>query len=146
MQRVFDDVATYGWHVIGVSASAGDPEFSFTIGLFETNQHPELVVFGLPFKTAHGLLSVCVERLKQGSPFEAGQVRSDVLTRHRLAVLEVDRSFYSAYLGSAIGFYGDTDFPALQLVWPDRGDHFPWEPAHDPSYAGSQLVLTVSTQ
>ena len=144
MKRVFEDVQTFGWHVVGVlPGSDGAPEFSFSVGFFETYDHPELVIFGLPMQVAHAIIGDCLVRIRQGAPFEAGQVRDDILKKHSIAVLPVDREFYADYLGTAIGFYAGTDFPALQLVWPDKGNYFPWHPEFDSAYAGSQVILSV---
>src|SRR2546428_8917964 len=130
MQRITDDVAKHGWHVVAVNPDQTSPiPFSFTVGLFETFDHPELVVFGLPMNAAHGLFSACVERIKQGVLFTADQVRTDLLQKHSVAVFEIDQGFYEEYLGSAIGYYDSLDFPALQLVWPDKANRFPWDPA-----------------
>jgi hypothetical protein len=145
MQRIFDDVAKFGWHVVGLLAGKdGAPEFSFSIGLFQTYSHPELVVFGLPMNAAHGIIETCLERVSEGIVLEAGQVRDDILTHHSIAVLPVESSFYPEYLGSAIGFYDSLDFPVLQLVWPDKNNHFPWEPDFDQSYAAMQVILNTT--
>jgi hypothetical protein len=147
MKRVHDDVAKYGWHVVAVVPRPDEsfPPFAFTVGLFETYQHPELIVFCLPMKIAHAVFSTCVERIEEGATFVDGQVRSDVLNKYRAAFSTVDPSFYSEYLGTAIGFYDHLDFPVLQLVWPDRNDHFPWEPHCDANFAEEQPVLSRRT-
>lgn len=145
MRRIFDDVAKFGWHVVGIIVTGeGEIEYSFSVGLFQTYAHPEIVVFGLPMKVAHGVIATCVERIEQGAALHPGEVRIDILNHHSAAILEVDKSYYSDYLGSAIGFYGETDFPALQVVWPDREDRFPWDPNCDMQYASSQTILSVT--
>jgi hypothetical protein len=144
MKRIYDDVATFGWHVVAISPDAQSPEFAFTIGLFRTFAHPEMVVFGLPMKVAHGVLTTCVQRIKEGLRFEAGQVRDDILNNHRATFLDVATRFYPEYLGSAIGFYDGLDFPVLQLVWPDKNDQFPWDPACDPAFIGTQAILSAT--
>ncbi len=146
MKRIFDDVARFGWHVVAVAPRKDENflEFAFTVGLFQTHQHPELILFGLSMKSAHGVLSTAVQRIEQHLPFEDGQVRSDVLNKYNAAFLAVDPSFYSDYLGSAIGFYDTKDFPVLQLVWPDRNNHFPWEPECEPAFVRSQVILSTT--
>jgi hypothetical protein len=32
------------------------------------------------------------------------------------------------HLGYALWFYCGMGFPVLQVVWPDRSGHFPWDP------------------
>jgi hypothetical protein len=145
MKRVFDDVAKFGWHVVGVLPGAdGAPEYSFSVGFYETYEHPELVIFGLPMESAHKIIGSCLERINEGAGFEAGQVRDDILKNHAIAVLAVDGTFYRDYLGTAIGFYDSLEFPALQLVWPDKSNRFPWEPEYDSSYTGMQIILSTT--
>jgi hypothetical protein len=145
MQRIFDDVARFGWHVVAVSDSReGSIDYCFSVGLFETYDHPEIVVFGLPMNVAHRVIATCVELIEQGSPLQAGEVREDLLNRFSAAIVSVDHANYSEYLGSAIGFYDGTDFPALQIVWPDKENRFPWDPESDPKYVSSQVILNMS--
>ncbi len=146
LKRVFEDVAQFGWHVVGVTAAGQDPAFAFTVGLFATYAHPELLVFGLPFSVSHGLFTTCVERIKQGQAFSDGQVRTDILNHHHVAVGTVPIVHYPTYLGSAIGYYGDTAFPVLQLFWPDKANRFPWQPEYDASYLEMQRVLSDNEQ
>lgn len=146
MKAIFEDVAQYGWHVVAVYAEGDAPEFAFSIGLFETYGHPELVIFGLEMHKAHGVIASCRERIQEGAALEAGQVRTDVLIGYSVAVLPVEQCFYSDYLGSAIGFYDGFDFPALQLVWPDKNNRFPWEPEFDESLAHLQVLLNTAGQ
>lgn len=148
LKRVHADVSQHGWHVVAVAPRPDESfaPFAFTVGLFQTYQHPELIVFSLPMNVAHSILGTCVERIEEGKTFDGGPVRSDVLNRYRAAFLTVDQSFYRDYLGTAIGFYEHLDFPVLQLVWPDRDDHFPWEPNCNPSFSAEQPILSVTLQ
>ena len=142
MRRIIDDVAKYDWHVVAVRPDKSSLlSFSFTVGLFKTFDHPELVLFGLPDDAAHGLFSACVERVKQGAVFADGQVRTDLLTHHSIAVFSIDPSFYEEFLGSAIGYYDTLEFPALQLVWPDKANRFPWDSNFDSACEGLQKLL-----
>jgi len=145
MQRIHDDVATFGWHVVAVKVDeTADDIFAFTVGLFQTYEHPELVIVGLPMKAAHGILSTCVARIDEGKSFENGQSRSDILDRFTAAVVEVHKSYYAEYLGSGIGFYESEDFPALQIVWPDRNNLLPWQAGYDDASFGHQTVLSIT--
>ena len=45
-RRILDNVDQYGCHVALFEATYL-PSFSYTIGLFSSYQHPEIIVFGL---------------------------------------------------------------------------------------------------
>jgi hypothetical protein len=48
--KVLSDIERVGWHVMKVFARPNEkgPEWAFSIGLFHTYQHPEIIIFGLP--------------------------------------------------------------------------------------------------
>jgi hypothetical protein len=52
-QKVLDDIETFGWHCVHIMAEGEFPEYSFTVGLFHTYEHPELIIFGLHSEVAH---------------------------------------------------------------------------------------------
>lgn len=78
-QKVLDDVATYGWHVVNVLTDADGPGFSYTIGLFQSFQHPEILVVGLPSGVAHPVLNELGEAARSGRGHVAGATYDDYL-------------------------------------------------------------------
>ena len=43
---VISNINEFGWHCVNVIEDDGHPPWSCTIGLYETWQHPELIVIG----------------------------------------------------------------------------------------------------
>jgi hypothetical protein len=139
-RKLLADVAEYGWHCLHVHGEDG-PSWSFSIGIFQTWQHPELVVFGLKDTTAHNLLTQLVDRIKTDESFAAGHDYADVLEGYRCRFVQVDPQWYSAFLGYAQWFYeADDGFPVLQLIWPDKHGRYPWEDGYAIT-DGSQPLL-----
>lgn len=127
-QKVESDVQEFGWHVVLVSPSEGQPAFAFTIGLFRNYQHPEVIVFGLPEKAAHSILNLIGKAVKGGRRINSGDRSREFLQRYECTFVSFPRYLYADHLGYAQRFYGGDDFPALQCVWPDREGRYPWEP------------------
>jgi hypothetical protein len=125
--KVAADIAEFGWHVVLVAASDHAPEFAYTIGLFHSYQHPEVVVLGLPDAKAHEVLNIIGSAVKGGSRFRSGDRTEDILNNHSSAFVDFPLSGHSTYLGFARRFYGGDEFTALQWVWPDAQGRFPWE-------------------
>jgi len=50
--KVLQDIQRVGWHVTSVFARKEDegPEWAFSIGLFHSFCHPEVIVHGLPLE------------------------------------------------------------------------------------------------
>ena len=62
-QKALADVEEYGWHCLHVHDRDGLPQWTFSIGIFQTWHHPELLVFGLRDTVAHDLLKRLVLRV-----------------------------------------------------------------------------------
>jgi len=140
-EKIVADVAEYGWHVMNVFAEEGRPGFSYSIGLSVTFRHPEIILFGLRSETAHQLINLVGNAVQEGKSFEDGSVSSDFLSGYDCVFLSVPRRFYEDYLGFGLWFYGEESFPVLQLVYPDRNGHWPWEPEAGEGFRQAQPVL-----
>ena len=111
------------------------------VGLYKRFEHPELVVFGLPPDTMHRLLNVAGEAARSGQVYVVGQGYNDLLEAYSCTFRPVPVKHYQPYLGYARWYYRGGDFPALQLVWPDREHRDPWAAPADAGIRGAQPVL-----
>ena len=99
----------------------------YTVGL-TGHDLPELIVFGLPPDISRPALELLAADLIAGRrQIAAGQRADDVLEGHPVrfvAVTEPDR-----HLPVAAQFYAGTGTTvrALQIVWPDRYERWPWQ-------------------
>jgi hypothetical protein len=128
--QLVNDVNEYGWHMITVPPDDQGPGFTYTIGLFKSYGHPEVIIFGLPIPVMQGVLDVVAEIVKDGRRFVDGEQTDDVMEGYACAFRTVHRDHYRGHFGFAIWFYrtlGQEAFPALQCIWPDKGRRFPWE-------------------
>jgi hypothetical protein len=63
-RKVISDIAEYGWHSVNVLEDDGHPPWTFTIGLYETWNHPELIIIGRSRATAHHILNTVATGLE----------------------------------------------------------------------------------
>lgn len=128
-----DTIDRRGWALQYVFGDGEhDPPFCYTIGLHGLG-HPELVVFGLDQQSAGSALNDLGDRIRGGATLVEGELVSFAEWPCRLHVLALPNA--AEILFSANRFYGRADddpVAALQLVWDDRGGHFPWEPDYEP--------------
>ncbi|MDC0747622.1 DUF4262 domain-containing protein [Polyangium mundeleinium] len=133
-RRLLNRVQAHGWHIIHVGRSVEDdsegPDWSYSIGLFHTFGHPELIVVGLPWSTAEAVINDIGSRVRAGQRFDHGMIDSDVLENRDVRFVTMRTDAYRAHLGYAIWFYRGVEFPVLQVVWPDGVGRFPWDPAY----------------
>jgi hypothetical protein len=80
------------------------------------------------------------ESIESGKPYD-GFLQSSADLDLKVTCLEVDRRNLPEYFGTAIGYYQGADFPALQLLWPDKDNRFPWEEGFDEEYVRHQPLL-----
>jgi hypothetical protein len=78
--KVLQDIQRVGWHVIGVFAKEGEkrPDWAFSIGLFHSFGHPEVVITGLPVERCMSAVNVIGQAIRTGKQFETGQLYADI--------------------------------------------------------------------
>ncbi|MGU3291161.1 DUF4262 domain-containing protein [Williamsia sp. M5A3_1d] len=119
-------VAQGYWHVLAVMAGSerDEPPFAYTTGLTSLGR-PELMIYGLPQRISGVVLNTVAERLVAGEDIRNGTSMAAVLADHDVVVIDADdtadmfqtRSLYST-------------FSAMQVVFPDRRNRFPWQPGY----------------
>jgi hypothetical protein len=114
------------------------PDWSYTIGLYASCGHPEIVVFELERDFVHTLLWDLAGSIQAGNRFEPGQLFDDVLPSFEGQTFMFERvspGSIPALFGWGSWFYKYEEFPVLQYLWPDRNGPFMWEDASAESSA-----------
>lgn len=138
--RVMADVSEWGWHTVRV-ADEGSLPYAFSVGLFRSFDHAEVVLFGLPADHLVSAVGRVAARVRDGERFEHGDVAGDIVEGHAVAVRRVVPRHYPAHLGYAIWYHGGPRFPAVQLVWADDAGRFPWDRWFSPAHRDAQPLL-----
>ena len=125
-RKIIETVRRHGWAVTYVGGVDRLPSFAYTVGLFGLG-HPELLVFGLDFASACGLLNALGERIRQNADLLPGEILEfdENDTRVRVDLLPNP----GEVLFCANRFYQRPDeasVPAFQLNW-DIDGAFPGE-------------------
>lgn len=145
-QAILDDIEKYGCHLALIEADNYLPGFAYSIGLFKRFGHPEIICFGLKTEVLGALLNTASDLIKKGEKFTTNKLYSGFLEGYQIQFLEVDKEHYQNYVGYGGWFYDQTfDFPLLQLVWPDKQHHFPWESDFNPDWKFKQPLLDRNT-
>jgi len=131
-------IREHGWFRTNVFADDDGPGFSYTTGFWVTLGMPELIMFGLKSEIAHDVFWDVFRDLQAGKTLPSRSRTGDVFGNHDAFLFPVNRDLYAEFLGWSRWFYGDDDFPCLQLVWPDRRGIFPWERGFDTTMAHLQ--------
>jgi len=66
-KRIIQDVEKFGFHMALLEDDGYLPAFAYSIGLFKTYQHPEIIIFGLKRNVMNNLLHYIGEEVKKGT-------------------------------------------------------------------------------
>jgi hypothetical protein len=135
------NIEKFGLQVIMVKPTSYCPSFAYSIGLWQKFKHPEIICFALPEDLGHAIINDVTEIIKGGENVSAGKAYSNIFKDSRAEFLNVDPNNIDDYFGVAIDYYNSNDFPALQLVWTDRNDKFPWEENFEEEFIYKQPLL-----
>lgn len=135
------NIDKYGLQVIMVSGSSYSPSFAYSVGLFDTYKQPEIICFGLPDKLGHEIINEVADLIKNGENIKTYTNYDNIFKGSRAEFLSVDERNIDDYFGAALNYYEKTKFPAVQLVWTDRNDKFPWEEDFEEKFLYYQPLL-----
>jgi hypothetical protein len=141
-KKVLSDVKEYGWHVLSVFEDDEGPGFSYTIGLFHTFKHPEVLMMGLDTDFMSGILNNIGDDIRNGKRYEAGREYPEIVENYKCSFQRINERFYGEYLGTAVRFYKGKAFPALQCIYPDMSGRYPWDEGVNSALLEMQSVLT----
>jgi hypothetical protein len=139
--RILSDVKEHGFHVALFHGDGYSPSFAYTIGLFKTYGYPELICFGFGLDLLHLVLGEGKKLLDKQPVPDLDIGYPDFLEGYDVRFITVDQARYQDYFGYAAWFYQNWDFPALQIVWPDKQRLYPWDKAFNPDWKAAQPLL-----
>lgn len=125
-QSISEGVRKNGFRILSIADHK--PPFAYTVGLMFSQQHPELIILGLP-EAGPNILRAIIKLIGEGTRFDApGEY--DVLGVIRVATRPVDSTQHEFFLGYAMGYFREQGRPgglqAVQVFWPDKDGRFPF--------------------
>ncbi len=127
LAKIKTNIQEYGLQIIGISATDYFPSFSYSIGLYESYQHPEIICFGLPIELAHIIINDVADLIRNGETIKPYTPYENIFKDSKAEFLLVDSKNIKDYFNAALSYYQHNHFSALQLVWTDHNNKLPWE-------------------
>lgn len=146
-EEIAQVIREFGWYCASISDA--DPPFLYTIGLMETCNHPEFIVFGIDAENAYALFSGLVADVLRGKRYIDSGVYSVNLgdEQHRVGFRKVHPTQHPLYLGFAMGFVRSIgrvgELEAMQVFWPDSAGKFPFEAGCNVDVANLQPRIDI---
>jgi hypothetical protein len=128
-----EDIRKNGWSALSVSDA--DPPFLYTVGLMQSWNHPELVIFGLESGEAHRVISLIVQSISCGGLYRDAGTFSGLERSASIGIRAVHPTQHPLFLGyamgqcRAIGRWGELQ--TVQIFWPVKNGKFPFDPGCD---------------
>jgi len=142
-RRAIDDIRKYGVHILHIFDGEGkDPSFSYTVGLWHTHHHPEIIIIGLKEDLRHTLLNNLNYHIGHGRMFTDGLSAKDVLDGYTCYFQEFTEEHFRDYLGWDRWFYEGNNFKAVQMLWPSVHGIYPWDDQASEELKWTQPILT----
>lgn len=143
VDRVERDIARWGWSPIHVMPSEDTVDlvypFTYTVGLWP--DHPEIIIVALRPEVAHLLIAGMVSRIQTGGTYEHDHIYPGVIESLDVAIRQVGAKPSRELLRLAHRLSPYDDPPqAVQMVWPDPHNRFPWEPDYDVENFPQQIL------
>jgi hypothetical protein len=145
-KKLVDDVEKYGCHILQVRPQQPIPGWSYTIGLYENLQQPELIVVGLKPDLAASVLNAAAQLMKEGARFREGQRASNLIANVDCEFREAEQHWARHIMGYALWFYRQDQFPVLQCIYPDLNNRFPWEDGFEKTWRSRQPLFFSGAQ
>ena len=140
-EEIIRAVAADGWYVLIILEKDDTPGWAFSVGLYENFKHPEVVIFGLAPEVLQDVVNSVAEDVRSGKSFEIDGMYPDLIDTYACTFKPVNKVWYDDFLGYANWFYQSHDYPALQCIWPDKNNIFPWDPEFNPHWLWGQPLL-----
>ena len=100
-RKLLDDIARVGWAVVGIPEDDQGPGYAFSIGLFRSFGHPEIILFGLPWDLSYRFLNDVGAAVRDGKKFEIGPLYDELAAGFPWVFEPVPRGHYKEFLGTA---------------------------------------------
>jgi hypothetical protein len=143
--KLMDNIQEFGCHILNITEDAVTPGWTYSVGFYDVFHRPEIIVVGLKHQLAQSVLNSICSRFADGLVITEGLRQSELLGGVECEFRQLEaRPELRKVVGYASWFYGDSEFPVFQCVYPDLRNNFPWEDGFDVSWRERQVQLFQS--
>ncbi len=132
-EKTIATIEEHGCQIVQITGDDVCPRWSYTLGVYDNCSKPELIVIGLREQTAKYLLNEAARRLRVGIDLTQGR-HTEMIGSVECEFRPVAAKWVRRVMPWATWFYGDSEFPVLQAIYPDLENRFPHEPDFNSDY------------
>ncbi|MCT7952939.1 DUF4262 domain-containing protein [Ancylothrix sp. C2] len=120
LQKIANNVLSRGYHLINVLGDSRkeQPTVTYSVGLFHSFCHPEIVMFGVPRELSNVVLDTLIKTwvIEQKQGFMAGETYRG-LTNRPAEFTIIPQNLVDSHLTGCRWFYSNSEFPVLECIW-----------------------------
>jgi hypothetical protein len=135
LDQIEEVIQKTGWAIVSTATEFKIP-YTYTIGFKELHDRPDIIVIGVKTDISKALLDVIKSIYEDGVSLDF--VSDKIIEDFNVKFVKVDERYVKQYMIQAVNHY-ETDFEALQLVWPDFNGLFP----NDVGYNGDSMQFIL---
>lgn len=120
---------------------SGDPRYLYSIGLWHSFQHPEIIVLGLHNDAAARIGQLVGEKVASGHKYAQGEIDHELIHGYETMFLNMPRSLSARWMLSDNWLYGEENFPIFQIVFQDEDRNWPWDDEAPIQFLRNQPLL-----
>jgi len=110
------NIVEYGWHCLEVASSGSAQAFSYSIGLMQSYQHPEILVIGFDPDMAYEVINACVQQIQTGETLNSiEQISSVFVDDSDVDMTVCSDQDLSRFMGTALRYYQGNTLKAIML-------------------------------
>ncbi|MBP8183025.1 MAG: hypothetical protein A3G29_09340 [Burkholderiales bacterium RIFCSPLOWO2_12_FULL_64_99] len=143
-EQVLENIATYGWHCVHIPQMGHQLAFTYTIGLYHSYKHPELLVYGANAKAACAMIKYVGTAARDDEALDLDQPTDKLMDGHSCVFVEVPYLNLPQRIEHGLWFYEGVSFPLRQIVFTSNQGLFPWHPESSVRFRASQPLLVAT--
>ncbi len=122
-----DQIEEHGCALITVGSDCRDDfDWSYSLGIYDTAGQPEVITVGLPPEVARHCLNEAARRMRAGIDV-IRERQKGMIANVDCELRPVASTWVRRLMNFANWYNGNTDFPVLQVIYPDLENRFQWE-------------------
>ena len=135
-------IEEHGCALISVGRNCNDDfGWTYSLGIYDTCNQPELITVGLPPDVAKTCLNEAARRMRAGVDLVKMR-QSELIANVECEFRAVDPNWVARLMNFANWYNGDTHYPVLQAIYPDLQNRFQWEAGFEKRF--SQPLLQTN--
>lgn len=139
-------IETHGWALETISPDTTTdpptPAASYSIGMRDAVDFPDLAVFGLAPAAANGLVTLVADACRGGTEIPFGVELVGLLDNElRCVFAPIDPTVAAELFATSVSWFHGDDLDMVQLLYPDRNGFLPYEAGFDRRLSLAQPVV-----